>query len=355
MGMPSEKFQNRNSLTLIGAPLVVVFFMLQAWGGALEETVKAFESRPDYVRPFATMAGSMTNAGWYLCSSLNKNFNFSVSIPISLIYLNNQDREYSGSYIDEGCEKCMQQKAVDPSVNCEGCVECQQFNAPTIFGSIHTPDVHKSIIDLHGNVIGQLPPEDPFSDGIKDLAAVSMLPFLTVQAAFSMYYTQLTLRYIGIPAIKGVSFSFPGVGLQHDFHRFFPSWPVSLSLAAHMTFLSAAWKPGEDVEGTLNLSGLSSFIGILAGYKIAKFLEVFLETGWNNCAMTPSGKLTITDDDGGKDVVEPHQSLSGRNGFRLALNFSFPIGYNPVIGGIAGAQWGNVINVLSYKSKNDKE
>jgi hypothetical protein len=206
------------------------------------------------------------------------------------------------------------------------------------------------VVDLHGNVIGQLAPEAPFSDGIKELSDVTLLPFLTVQAAFSMYYTQLTLRYMGVPSLSGVSFGFPGFGLQHDFHHFFPSLPVSLSLAGHITFLSASWKPGEDVDGTLELSGLSSFIGILAGYKLTKFLEVFLETGWDNCSLAPSGKLTITGDNGEKDVVEPHQTISGRNGFRMALNFSFPIHYNPVLGGFAGAQWGNVINVLSYKS-----
>ena len=189
---------------------------------------------------------------------------------------------------------------------------------------------------------------------IAELSALSVLPFLTLQAAFSYYYSEIQLRYIGIPAIGGVSFNFPGIGLQHDFHHFFPSWPISLSLAAHMTFLTASWKPGDNVEGTLQLSGLSSFIGVLAGYQITNYLEVFLETGWDNSYMTPSGRLIITNDNGQRDIVEPHQTITGRNGFKAALNFSFPIHYNPVVGGFAGAQWGNVINILSYKSKNDK-
>lgn len=332
--------------------ITLIFFNMQSWGGSLGETIKGFG--PDYLRPVATIVGSMTNSGWYLSSNLNKNFNFSVSIPISLVYLNEQDREYSGTYTDEKCAECQKQKAVDPTIKCQNCIECRQYAAPTIFGTIHTPELYRSIIDLHYNVIDQIKDTILFNDGIKELSALSVLPFLTLQATFSYYYSEIQLRYIGIPAISGVSFNFPGIGLQHDFHHFFPSWPISLSLAAHMTFLTASWKPGEDVEGTLQLNGLSSFIGILAGYKITKYLEVFLETGWDNSYLAPSGKLDIINDNGQREIVEMHQTISGRNGFKAALNFSFPIQYNPVIGGIAGAQWGNVINVLSYKSKNDK-
>jgi hypothetical protein len=334
------------------ASIILICFAIHVWAGNVAETVRAFESRPDYVRPFATIVGSMTNAGWYLSASLNKKFNFSASIPVSLIYLNKQDREYTGTYTDKACAECQQQKAIDPNVNCANCVECQQFIAPTIFGSIHTPEVYRSAIDLHYNVVGQMPPDTPFTDGVKDLNALSVLPFLTLQTAFSYYYSELALRYIGIPSVSGVSFSLFGIGLQHDLHHFLPSLPVSFSLAAHMTFLAANWKPGEDVEGTLHLSGLSSFIGCLSGYKVTKYLEVFLEAGWDHSYMTPSGTLLITDN-GGIDTIKTYPTISGRNGFRIALNFSFPIKYNPVVGGIAGAQFGNVINFLSYKSKNE--
>ncbi len=326
--------------------------MMQLWAGAASETVKAFEKRPDYVRPFATIVGTMTNAGWYASASINRKFNFSVAVPISLVYLNNRDRQYSGTYTDDGCSACKKMQLADPDVNCDNCVECQPFTAPTIFGSIRTPDVHRSIINLQGDVINTLPPVDPFSDGVEALQDISVMPFVTLQTAFSYYYSEIQLRYMGIPSIEGVSFHFPGIGLQHDFHRFFPSLPVSLSLAAHVTFLAASWKPGENTEGTLKLSGLSNFIGILSGYRITKYLEAFLETGWDNSYLKPSGSLVISEDNK-RDVVEPSQTISGRNGFRVALNFSFSINYNPVVGGIAGAQFGNVVNILSYKSKNE--
>jgi hypothetical protein len=330
--------------------IVLISVILQAWAGSITETIKAFERRPDYVRPFATMVGSLTNSGWSMSSTLNKKFNFSVGIPISLTYLNDQDRQYSGTYSDDGCVACQKMKASNPAVDCKNCVECQQFTAPTIFGSIHTPDVHRSIVNLQGTVIDTLPPIDPFSDGIKELNAISVLPFLTLQTSFSYYYSELTLRYIGIPAIGGVSFQFPGIGFQHNFNRFFPSLPVSLSIAAHFTLLNASWAPTDSVKGTLDLSGLSSFYGVLIGYKAAKFLEVFLETGWDNCSIKPTGEMTIINTG---EKVRPNTTISGRNGFRAALNFSFPIRYNPVIGGTAGAQFGNLINILSYKSKNE--
>jgi hypothetical protein len=330
--------------------IVLITLIMQVWAGSITETVKAFESRPDYLRPFATIVGSLTNSGWSMSSFINKKFNFSVGIPISLIYLNNQDRQYSGSYTDDGCLACQKMKASNPAVDCKNCVECQQFIAPTIFGSIRTPDVHRSIVNLQGNVIDTLPPVDPFSDGIKELNAISVLPLLTLQTSFSYYYSEITLRYIGIPSMSGVSFQFPGIGLQHNFNRFFPSLPVSLSVAAHFTLVNASWAPTDSVKGTLDLSGLSSFYGVLIGYKPAKFLEVFLETGWDNCFMKPSGEMIIINT--GEKVL-PNATFFGRNGFRAALNFSFPIGYNPVIGGFAGAQLGNVINILSYKSKNE--
>jgi hypothetical protein len=329
----------------IGLLLLVVCSCLFA--GALEETVKAFEKRPDYVKPLITSVGTMTNSGWFVGGENPKTFGYSISLPISLVYLNNNDRQYSGSFIDSGCQECMKQKAAGANVNCANCVECQQFTAPTIFGTIPIPNVYQSRLDLHGNVNGKLAADPPFSDGSADLNSTVLLPFATLQASFSYYYSELILRYIGIPSIAGISVQFPGIGLKHDFCHFIPMCPVSLSLAANFTFLSATWKPGGNVQGSLQLSGLSDFFGMLIGYKAAKHLEVFLEGGWEHISMTPSGELHIIDED---NWVRPRTTITGRNGFRMALNVSFPITYNPVIGGIGGAQFGNLINVISFKS-----
>ncbi|MBN1576153.1 MAG: hypothetical protein JW913_06370 [Chitinispirillaceae bacterium] len=312
----------------------------------MEDMLRAFEKRPEYVRPFATILGSLTNAGWYQSASVEKDFNFGIALPISVIYLNNRDREYSGAHIDEGCRKCREHGA-----DCNGCVECQEFTAPTIFGTIHTPQVTSSLTDLNYNVESDDTLSVRFSDGIEEFSQIAGLPFVTLQASFSAYYTALTLRYLGVPGIPGASFNLPGIGLQHDFQYLLSSLPVSLSLAANFTFLIVSMSPGEwkEVEsttGTLKLNGLSNFLGILAGYKPVKFLEIFLETGWEHSFLKPSGTLTIND-----ETITPTIKLTGRNGFRAALNIAFPIKYHPVIGGIGGAQFGYLVNLIGFKSQ----
>jgi hypothetical protein len=323
-------------------------FSLSA-AGALEETVKAFERRPDYVRPFATIAGTMTNSGWYQSAAIGKEFSFGIALPLTLIYLSRADRQYSGEYVDTNCTKCRIQEAGGASVNCRECVEHQSFTAPTIFGSIDAPEVQRSIIDLRYNVISTLPVDALFSDGVPELSRLSALPFITLQASFSAYYTALTLRYIGIPEIEGTGFQFPGFGIQHDFQHLLSRVPLSLSLAANFTFLNVGWTPGGDVEGKLTLGGLSHFVGVLAGYRPAGFFEIFLETGWEGSFLQPSGTLIVDN-----DIVSPSERLVGRNAFRAALNIVFPLQYTPVLGGGAGAQFANLINIVSYKSKKNE-
>jgi hypothetical protein len=189
-----------------------------------------------------------------------------------------------------------------------------------------------------------------FISGNEELSTLNGLPFITLQAAFSYMYTELKLRYIGIPSIEGNGFHFPGIGLQHDFHHFFPTLPISLSLAANFTLLSVTITPGGDIEGDVKATGLSHFIGILTGYNVAKFFEVFLEAGWDHSFVKGSGSLTAIEDGQPKTAIID-KKISGRNGFRIALNLAFPIHYHPVIGGIGGAQFGSLLNIISFRSK----
>jgi hypothetical protein len=329
--------------------LLLIVFTFCVLAGDAENTAKAFERRPGYVQPIVTSIGSMTNSGWYVSGELPKAFNYSVAIPISLIYLNKNDRQYSETYIDSGCQTCMEQKALNANIDCSNCIECQQFTAPTIFGTIHTPDVYRSIFDRHYNVIGNFQVKE-FWDGAEAMNSMVLLPFATLQTSFSYYYSEIILRYIGIPSISGISVQFPGIGIRHDFRHFIPSCPVSLSLAANFTFLSATWEPGgNNMQGSFHFNGVSDFFGIIVGYKATKFLDVFLESGWEHATMTTSGEMYLVNE---KEWLKPNLTVTGRKGFRIALNVSFPIKYNPVIGVIGGAQFGNLINILSYKSQN---
>lgn len=317
--------------------------------GPVGETVKAFERRPQYVLPFATLLGEMTNAGWYQSAAVDRKFGYNFSLPISLVYVGKKDREYSGTYVDPACSQCVDQSS-SSQVECYGCRDCQDYTAPTVFGTIRTPVVYKYVIGLDYSVIDSL--QDPtFSDGIEELGDLSLLPFVTLQAGFSYYYTELKLRYLGMPSIGGISVHLPGFGVQHDFQYLLPdNLPISLSLAANFTFLNVKWKPGEDVTGTLSLSGLTNFLGVVGGYKLKDNIEVFLETGWQHSYMKPSGTLDV---DG--DIVEPSETITGRNAFKAALNVAFALGYHPVLGGTAGADFANTINILSYKSKGNAE
>ncbi|MFP4013982.1 MAG: DUF6588 family protein [Chitinispirillaceae bacterium] len=318
--------------------------------GPIGETVKAFERRPQYVLPFATLLGEMTNSGWYQSASVDRLFGYNFSLPISLVYIGGKDRAYSGTYVDPACIQCREQASSNASIESYGCKDRQDYTAPTIFGTIRTPVVYKYVIGLDYSVIDSL--QDPtFSDGIEQLSNLSLLPFVTLQAGLSYYYTELKLRYLGMPSIGGISVHLPGFGIQHDFQYLLPdNLPVSLSLAANFTFLNVKWEPGDDVTGTLSLSGLTNFLGVIGGYKLRDNIEVFLETGWQHSYMKPSGTLDV---DG--DIVEPTETITGRNAFKAALNVGFALGYHPVLGGTAGADFANTINILSYKSKgNDK-
>jgi len=95
---------------------------------------------------------------------------------------------------------------------------------------------------------------------------------------------------------------------------------------------------------------MSAFAGILAGYKL-KVIEFFLECGWEHSQLKATGDMTIAPSEAGglSETIHPSLTLKGRNMFRAALNIAFPIGWMPVVGGNAGAELGNTVNILSYK------
>ncbi|NLG17911.1 MAG: hypothetical protein GX556_11325 [Fibrobacter sp.] len=324
---------------------------VDSFAGVGSEIVDAFQKRPEYVQPFATSLGTLTNSGWYQSASVDKSFGFSISLPISVVYLGKKDRQYSGTHIDEGCRECKEQQTQNPSIDCQDCVDCQEFVAPTIFGTIPTPDTYNSYYDLQYNIVGQLPDSIPFSDG--QLSNLPVLPYLTLQAGFSFYYTELKLRYIGMPTIAGIGFHMPGFALQHDLQSILPKLPVSLSLAANFTFYSASWEPGDDVKGKLALGGLSNFLGLVAGYRLKNIVEFFIEAGWDHSVLNATGEVEISSD-AVSEMITLDTKIKGRNAFRSSLNIAFPIGYHPVISGGMGSQFSNTLNIFSFKSKAKK-
>jgi hypothetical protein len=297
------------------------------YAGRGSSTMHSINEQPGYMRPFATSVGTLTNSGWSQSASIEKDFGFSFSLPISLAYIGTKDRQYTDSYTN---------RETNTTTN---------ITVPTVFGTMKRPVVY------HGDN-QNIPDSTTFRPGLSEFQNLALLPFITVQASFSWFYTELKLRYIGLPLSNNSSFYFPGVGLQHDFHYLFPSSPVAVSLAGNLTFLNASFTPGDKLAGTLTTSGLSSFLGVIAGYHPTDKLEVFLETGWDHSHVAAKGTIISTENDL-PETIPVNNTITGRNTFRIALNIAVPLKYNPVAGVIAGAQWGNLINLISFRSKHN--
>jgi hypothetical protein len=324
---------------------ILTTFTLSVSAGEFDAAVKSFERSVGYVRPIATLLGTMTNQGWYTSASIDKRFGFYIGIPITLTYINDKDREFDSLYTDKGCVECGKAGG-----NPAGCVEQTMLTLPTIFGSVPLPKAVNSKIDLHGNVV--LQDTILFTNGLKAMRNLNFLPYLSPQIGVSLFHTEVKLRYIGF-AIDQFSMHMPGVGLQHDLASLLPPLPISLSVGWNMTLFNLAWTPGDNIDGSVTLKGYSMFAGALAGFRFRKF-EAFLETGWEHATLATGGNLTITNSDKTTEPVDPKLTLTGRNSFRIGLNVAFALGYMPVLGGQLGANAGNTVNIIGYKYRPKK-
>ncbi|MBD3390825.1 MAG: hypothetical protein GF418_02215 [Chitinivibrionales bacterium] len=341
---------------LLAAALVAVAALAGgARAGIAGDVFNSFADRPEYVRPISTILGTASNAGWYQSASIGREFGFYVGLPVSLTYIHSKDRSYEDSYTDGGCETCNDLSGTD----CNNCTECVEYTAPTIFGRDPAPQLDTSILDVNGNVIYSIPVY--LSDSaVAALADLSLLPFASLQAGFSYFHTELKLRFIGAPTVMGVGVRLPGFGIQHDLASFLPDIPVSISVGANFTFIYVGlepkeWNLDEAIEGTLELRGLSNFLGAIVGYKLHDRIEVFLEAGWEHATLRSTGEITIEPGTALEDVIKPDMKFSGRNVFRASLNFAFAIGIYPVIGQGVGADFGTNLALLGYRFSKENE
>ncbi|MDB5050351.1 MAG: hypothetical protein JWO30_3422 [Fibrobacteres bacterium] len=310
----------------------------------LEDVVRAFEKNKDYVQPIATIFGSTTNSGWYQSSAVPATFSFYVGLPLNLSLIADADRSFKGTWTDNGCK----QYHKNNPTGTQTCKETTSYTAPTLFGSGKGPVLDSSAYSPTTNSIAGTF-HVPQNDGNANAASFNWFPFGEPQIGFSYYNTELKLRYFTLP-LDVVSVSLPGIGIQHDLSSFLPPLPVSLSVAANWTWLSGEWKPGGKVDGKVTLNGTSAFYGVLGGYTYSRWLEVFLETGWETASLKTGGDLVIHNDSG-DELVRPGLTLEGRNGFRASLNIAFHFGYDAVLGQNLGANFGNQVGVLAYRYK----
>jgi hypothetical protein len=308
----------------------------------IEDVVRAFEKNKDYVEPIATIFGSATNSGWYQSSAVPRGFSFYLGLPMNLTLIADADRKFKGTWTDNGCKQYHKYN----SSKAQACSESTEYTAPTLFGHGKGPVLDSSEYSPTENNIGGTF-NIPQNDGNAEASAFNWFPFGEPQASLSFYHTEVKLRYFALP-LDIFSISLPGVGIQHDLASFLPPLPVSLSVAANWTWMHGEWKPGGDVDGAVELDGSSAFYGVLAGYTYSRWLEVFLETGWETASLKTGGDLTINNDSG-PERVRPDLTLEGRNGFRASLNIAFHFGYDMVLGQNLGANLGNQVSVLAYR------
>jgi hypothetical protein len=289
----------------------------------------------------------LTNSGWYQSAGVSGLFGFYLGLPISLATISDDDRSYKGTWTDEGCV-LFHSDSDNPESGSSACPEKVTFTAPTIFGRKAAPVNRTTIYDPNSNAIVDTL-EIPNSDGIPDVADFNRVPFLMPQLGVNFFHPELTLRYFMLP-LGDYSFNAFGIGLQHDLDSFLPPLPVSVSVAGNFTRMGVEIKPGNGVDGTLELSGVSHFVGLLVGYNLLGMLEVFAEAGWEGATLQTGGSLTITDVTPNQEV-KPDLEVEGRNGFRAALNVAFHFGYQAVVGQNVGANLGNQFNLLGFRLK----
>ena len=330
------------------ALLATAFCALPTRGGQIAELVRAFQDNPAYVAPFATLYGSMSNSGWYQSAAVPKGFGLYLGFPMNITRISDEDRSFKATYVDS---VCMNYRATSPPSTCR---EVTKFTTPTIFGGDHAPIVLTSNLDTNGQIVDTQKDTVGISDGLKSFLVYNWFPFGAPQFGISWKYTEVKLRYIGLP-LSTFSFSMPGIGIQHDFAsflpRFLPKLPINISAAANFTWLSGELKPGGDVSGTMELTGFSHFLGLLVGYTYGGWAEAFLEAGWEGASLHGKGDMIIDPTSASPENISVDMTLDGRNTFRAALNVAIHFGYDAVLGQNFGSEFGNQLNLLGFKLK----
>ena len=274
------------------------------------ESLSAFESaegRSGYVKPIIDNLGNVLNSNWYVGANVARSFALEFGIPISLILIGDDDRNYS-----------------------ETGVTGNSYETPTIMGGHYNTDEPWN---------GTIP-------GNKALSALGVFTYPYLQTAASFYHTRIVFRGMWLPSISDMTkFDLIGFGLQYSFGHFFQyrlppaAQPLDVSLVFGYNSSSIGYKP-EDYEGSLDLDISTTNFSLVIGYKPVFFFEVMMSLGYQSAKMVSSGNLVCvatrygepTEDYGKK--ITPDITVKGNNGFRFGLSVAFQLGtaYHPVIG-----------------------
>ena len=335
---------------LVAGVLLALPLTVQA--DQIKDFLKAFEKNGNYVQPFSTLFGTMTNSSWYQSAAVAKGFGFYVGIPISITRVADADRSFAGTYIDKGCKDY---HTTNPT-GTQKCTEVNHYTTPTLFGKKDAPLVWSYLTNSTKDAIVDSIHPFLLSDGLSAFSSLNWIPFGMPQVSFSWWNTELKLRYLGAPSIQGVSLQMPGIGIQHDLAsflpRFVPNLPVNISVAGNISWLSLDFAPpGAEYTGSMELNGFSHFLGIVVGYTHHGWVEAFMEAGWEGSSLESKGEVIVTKVGDPDETIRPNLNLEGRNTFRAALNVAVHFGYDAVFGQNVGSEFGQQISVLSYRYK----
>ncbi len=282
-----------------------------------DSSLNPYANRPGYVKPIIDNLGNVLNSNWYVSASVPQSFTFEAGLPISIISIGDDDRNYTE--------------------NAEFLGQSIAYETPTIFGD------HRDMTQA----------DDGRIYGNKTLNGLSLFTYPYIQLGASFYHARVVFRGMFLPSISELrKFNLFGFGLQYSFGHFFQymlppaAQPLDVSIVFGYNTSGIGYRP-EDYEGELNLDVSTTNFAIVIGYKPVSFIEVMMSLGYQSAEMKSSGHLR------GAATIDPGITVEGNNGFRFGLEVAFQLGksFHPVVGFDYAGKSSFTTNVLYFKQQ----
>ena len=282
-----------------------------------DSSLNPYANRPGYVKPIIDNLGNVLNSNWYVSASVPQSFTFEAGLPISIISIGDDDRNYTE--------------------NAEFLGQSIAYETPTIFGD------HRDMAQA----------DDGRIYGNKTLNGLGLFTYPYIQLGASFYHARVVFRGMFLPSISELrKFNLFGFGLQYSFGHFFQYMlppavqPLDVSIVFGYNTSGIGYRP-EDYEGELNLDVSTTNFAIVIGYKPVSFIEVMMSLGYQSAEMKSSGHLR------GAATIDPGITVEGNNGFRFGLEVAFQLGksFHPIVGFDYAGKSSFTTNVLYFKQQ----
>ena len=312
-----------------------VFAMDENGWATTYESMSAFESangRSGYVKPIIDNLGNVLNSNWYISASVPQSFTFEAGLPLSIVTIGDDDRNYTESVDFLG-------QRID-------------YELPTIFGD-------------HRNMSPESTDPVNVAYGSKTLNGLGVFAYPYLQLGAGFYHARAVLRMMYLPAISELKkFNLFGLGFQYSFGHFFQymlppaAQPLDVSIVFGYNNSTIAYQP-DDYEGQLGLDISTTNFSIVIGYKPFDFFEVMMSLGYQSAEMKAYDQLICVAKEYGVPTAEygktinPDLTVKGNNGFRFGLEVAFQLGkaFHPVVGFDYAGKTSFTTNVLYFRQQ----